>query len=174
MDIDHDTSTHWKPVWGQEKKTSLRGTSYSHNPELTWTSAQSGAALKVREDASTYINHEWSHHKKNSNAHERQSAWVRKHFFQHFLTKASIRFFLLLFFMIHLFCFQIRCRLHREGGSAGLNAQLVLLIISLCLYCVKLLWVKIHLAQRANRWHQGLFDCREKTCKTNPKCPFTQ
>lgn len=57
-----------------KKKKSLRGTYNSHNPQLTWTSAQSEAALKVRRDASTYINHERSHHKKNSNAHKRHSA----------------------------------------------------------------------------------------------------
>lgn len=57
-----------------KKKKSLQGTYNSHNPQLTWTSAQSEAALKVRRDASTYINHERSHHKKNSNAHKRHSA----------------------------------------------------------------------------------------------------
>lgn len=43
------------------KKRCLPGTSNSHNPRLTWTSAQSEETLKVRGDASTYINHERSH-----------------------------------------------------------------------------------------------------------------
>lgn len=43
------------------KKRCLPGTSNSHNPLLTWTSAQSEETLKVRGDASTYINHERSH-----------------------------------------------------------------------------------------------------------------
>ena len=66
------------------KKRSLRGTSNSHNPQLTWTSAQREAALKVRGDASTYINHEEESSqgkKKTSNAHKRHSASVCKHFF---------------------------------------------------------------------------------------------
>lgn len=75
-DIDQRTSAHTTSVWGQEKKRSLRGTSNSHNPQLTQTSAQSEAALKVRAGTSTYINHERSHHKKNSNAHKRHSASV--------------------------------------------------------------------------------------------------
>lgn len=80
-----------------KKQRSLQGTSNSHNPQLTRTSAQSKAALKVRGDTSTYINHERSHHKKNSNAHKRHSASVCKHFFLCFLTKASIRCFRLVF-----------------------------------------------------------------------------
>lgn len=76
-----------------KKKRCLQGTSNSHNPLLTWTSAQSEAALKVRGDASTYINHERSHHKKNSNAHKRHSISVCKHFYLCVLAKASIRFF---------------------------------------------------------------------------------
>lgn len=64
-----------------KKKGSLRGAFNSHNPQLTQTSAQSEAAPKVRGDTSTYINHEWSHHKKNSNAHKHHSASVCKQFF---------------------------------------------------------------------------------------------
>lgn len=75
-----------------KKKRSLGGTSNSHNPQLTRTSAQSEAALKVRGDASTYINHERSHHKKNSNAHKRHSASVCKHFFFCFLQRHPSHF----------------------------------------------------------------------------------
>ena len=105
-----------------KNKRYLRGTSNSHNPRLTRTSAQSEASLKVRGDASTYINHERSHHKKNSNAHKRHSASVCKQFFSLcFLTKASIRFFLLfflcLFFMIHLFRLHVCCRLLSKSWS---------------------------------------------------------
>lgn len=73
-----------KTVWGQKKRC-LWGTSNSHNPQLTWTSAQSKASLKVRGDASTYINHERSHHRKNSNAHKRHSVSVCKHFSQRYI-----------------------------------------------------------------------------------------
>lgn len=150
MDIDHDTSTQRKPVWGQRKKKSLRGTSNSHNPKLTWTSAQSGAALKVRGDASTYINHEWSHHKKNSNAHERQSASVCKHFFQHFLTKASIRFFLSVFFCCFswFICFVFRCVAGypvKEDLRAFVHSWFFISSFCVCTM-LKLLWVNIHLA----------------------------
>lgn len=68
------------------KKRCLPGTSNSHNPLLTWTSAQSEETLKVRGDASTYINHERSHQDrlkkkmKTSSAHEHLSV-LCKHFF---------------------------------------------------------------------------------------------
>lgn len=58
LDIDHDKSTHWKPVWGREKKDPSGGTCSPHKAQLTPTSAQSEASLKVRGDISTRINHE--------------------------------------------------------------------------------------------------------------------
>lgn len=103
VDIDHDSSTHQKSAWGQEKRW-LRGTSNSHNPQLTWTSAQSEAALKVRGDASTYINHERSHHKKNPNAHKRHSSSACKHFFfPAFPHKGIHQIFLLGFIFLFFF-----------------------------------------------------------------------
>lgn len=127
-----------------KKERSLRGTSNSHNPQLTRTSAQSEAALKVRGDASTYINHERSHPKKNSNAHKRHSPSVCKHFFfpvfphkgihQIFLLR-----FLFLFFMIHLFCVHVCCRLSGRGGSTGLCTQLFLSSYHLCMFELKTL-----------------------------------
>lgn len=52
-------------VWGQKKRC-LWGTSNSHNPQLTWTSAQSKASVKVRGDASTYMNYERSQHREKT------------------------------------------------------------------------------------------------------------
>lgn len=91
-------------------KKSLQGTSNSHNPLLTRTSAQSESALKVRGDVYTYINHEQSHHKKNSNAHKRHSASTCKHFSSSSFISASPRHLSgfsprtsrSVFFMIHL------------------------------------------------------------------------
>lgn len=151
VDIDHDSSTHQKSAWGQEKRW-LRGTSNSHNPQLTWTSAQSEAALKVRGDASTYINHERSHHKKNPNAHKRHSSSACKHFFFPAFPHKGIHqifllgFIFLFFFMIHLFFpLHVCCVLSSKGGSAGLSA-----LSSLCVCSVlKLLRVNIHLARRS-------------------------
>lgn len=112
-----------------KKKRSLRGTSNSHNPRLTRTSAQSEASLKVRGDASTYINHERSHHKKNSNAHKRHSASVCKQFFPVFSHKGIHQIFLLgflfLFFMIHLFRLHVCWRLLSKSWSI-LSARLFL------------------------------------------------
>lgn len=66
VDIDHDFgSVHTKNLCEVKEKKNLQGTSNSHNPQLTRTSAQSKAALKVGGEGSTYINHERSHHKKN-------------------------------------------------------------------------------------------------------------
>lgn len=133
-----------------KKKRSLGGTSNSHNPQLTRTSAQSEAALKVRGDASTYINHERSHHKKNSNAHKRHSASVCKHFFSvsckgiHHIFLLS---FLSLFFMIHLFCLYVCCGIPSKGGYTPLCTAASIFLSSLCVCSVlKPLWVNIRLA----------------------------
>lgn len=146
----------WKSVWGQEKK-SLRGTYNSHNPQLTWTSAQSEAAFKVRRDASTYINHERSHHKKNSNAHKRHSAsacrCVSIFFFFPMLPLKGIHQIFLhifpLFSMIHVFCLYVCFKLSSNNGSTGLCAQLFTSLSPLCVYSgLKNPWVNIYLAYR--------------------------
>lgn len=100
---------HTKKLCEVKKKRALGDTFNSHNPLLTRISAESEAALKVRGDASTYINHERSHQTKNSNAHKRHSASVCKHFCSlYFHTKASIHvFFFEVFLMIHLFCHHV-------------------------------------------------------------------
>lgn len=137
-------AAHTENLCEVKKKRSLRGTSNSHNPQLTWTSAQSEAALKVRGDASTYINHERSHHKKNSNAHKRHSASVCKHFFSLcFLTKAPIRFLFLVFFFsvshdssVFVFMFVAGYPVKLDL-RAFVHSCFYLLIISLCLFCIK-------------------------------------
>lgn len=109
-----------KTVWGQKKRCP-RGTSNSHNPQLTWTSAQSKASHKVRGDASTYINHERSHHRKNSNAHKRHSVSVCKHFSQRHIFSD----FLVLGFCISrfiCFVFMFSWVLFGKLGSLGLCA----------------------------------------------------
>lgn len=160
-----------------KKIRSLWGTSNSHNPQLTWTSAQSEAALKVRGDASTYINHEGSHHKKSSNAHKLHSACQCVSIFLLFSVfphKGIHQIFLLGFlfrcFMIHLFCLHVCSRLCSTGGSTGLCVELFLSTYHLS---VVVQWV-IPLPREASHCHQSMGDHLEKglTSKINPKFPY--
>lgn len=94
-----------------KKKRCLRGTSNSHNPQLTWTSAQSEETLKVRGDASTYINHERSHHKEKKNKTPAPISITQSCVSISFcasVTFFSLGFFSFLsYFMIHLFCLHV-------------------------------------------------------------------
>lgn len=122
-----------KTVWGQKKRC-LWGTSNSHNPQLTWTSAQSRASLKVRGGACAYINHERSHHRKNSNAHKRHSVSVCKHFSQRHI------FFPTFLFWVSVF-----------HDSSVLSSCLVLFFGKLGSpgFCARMFWAFSHLSMFA-------------------------
>lgn len=123
-------------------KKSLQGTSNSHNPLLTRTSAQSEAALKVRGDVYTYINHERSHHKKNSNAHKRHSASVCKHFYFSLPHRGIYQIFLLGLLAVYFSWF-----------TSCLNPQAscfcFLFTVYLSLFSIKPLWKISPLARRS-------------------------
>lgn len=146
-------AAHTENLCEVKKKRCLRGTSNSHNPQLTWTSAQSEAALKVRGDASTYINHERSHHMKNSNAHKRHSAQCVSIFSSPFPHRGIHQIFPPGFSVFHdssVYSFtRVCCFLSSKSGT-GLCVQLFLTSSHLLVFVLyqKPFWVNIHLARR--------------------------
>lgn len=134
--------THTENLCEVKKKRSLRGTSNSHNPQLTQTSAKSEASLKVRGDASTYINHEESSQEKPECPCVTQPRCVSI-FSLCFLTKASITFSFLVFFFCffsEFICFVfmfVAGYLVKVDQQTFVQGCFNLQIISRCLFCIK-------------------------------------